>query len=650
MLVMGTSSAAEYDWPLREPRVLTSSFGEYRPGRYHAGVDLRSAVGNKVYAPADGYVSRLRCSPSGYGKAVYIQFADGNSVVFGHLDDFAPALRAYVQKEQHARESYTVDLHVEPGLFPVKRGDLVALSGQTGIGAPHLHFELRDPNEWPINPVLTGLTWPDSVAPTIRKIVIVPDGPDSTVNGDIAPVVLAVQAGKCSGRYVCEPVRVSGRVGFGVDVLDTAENGGGKFGVRTLNLKVDDAEKFRLEIDRFSYDNIRDGAVTYHPYLKDEGRFMLLWRWAGNQSEVFPKGAGDGWVTAGADSTSIDIEAGDFLGNKATVTIPLLREAPAPVPVPQADQTGYGEISTQILGDWMIVTATFTKPEPVTPEFSVAFDGKNQPLTFRRVNPTVFRAGVASAASVREIEISCTHAQMPEYQRSFQVFTQGQPSRMLKEGKAEIKVGEQSPYGRLIIEGKTDPVASPVLSDVLMLGPAETPLNEPVEISIPVPVGVLDASRFAIYRQTGSLWCMLDTRRAGDRFVASTPSLGTFMVREDDEAPVLTDIVPSEPVAGKRPAIRATVTDSLSGIKDVRVTCDGQWLLFAYDPERQVIEWEQDEDLSVGQHELVFAITDCAGNTTPCKHQVCVLDKPQAPAQKQQTAQQKPANKKVSGR
>ena len=122
------------------------------------------------------------------------------------------------------------------------------------------------------------------------------------------------------------------------------------------------------------------------------------------------------------------------------------------------------------------------------------------------------------------------------------------------------------------------------------------------------------------------------------------------MVREDSEPPVLADIVPSGPVAGKRPSIRATVTDNLSGIKDVRVTCDGKWMLFAYDPERQAIEWEQDEDLLAGTHELEFCVTDCAGNVTSQKHVITCLDESQAPAKKQQAPQKKPANKKVAGR
>ena len=97
-------STGEYAWPLSLDPQLTSSFAEYRTGRFHAGIDLRTAgVGREVFAAGDGYVSRVRCSPYGYGKAVYLQLHDGNSAVYAHLSDFYPELAAFVRAEQHRK-------------------------------------------------------------------------------------------------------------------------------------------------------------------------------------------------------------------------------------------------------------------------------------------------------------------------------------------------------------------------------------------------------------------------------------------------------------------------------------------------------------------------------------------------------------------
>ena len=98
LVVLAGEPPSPYIWPLDLPQAITSSFGEYRGGRFHAGLDLRTGgIGKQVKAPAAGYVSRVRCSPWGYGKAVYLALDDGNTAVFGHLSAFAPELREYVR-------------------------------------------------------------------------------------------------------------------------------------------------------------------------------------------------------------------------------------------------------------------------------------------------------------------------------------------------------------------------------------------------------------------------------------------------------------------------------------------------------------------------------------------------------------------------
>ena len=173
--VFAAGASSGYEWPLDLPRQLTSSFAEYRPGRFHAGIDLRTqGVGRPIRAAHDGYVSRVRCSPWGYGKAVYVQLPDGNTAVYGHLSDYRSDLLAYVRKAQHAKQRYTVDLYPELKAFPVRRGEVIAKSGQTGIGAPHLHYEVRDKDQHPINPRRLGIVWPDEARPAIRKVVVAP--------------------------------------------------------------------------------------------------------------------------------------------------------------------------------------------------------------------------------------------------------------------------------------------------------------------------------------------------------------------------------------------------------------------------------------------------------------------------------------------
>ena len=76
--------------PLNIPIVLSGSFGELRSNHFHAGLDIKTQgkQGLKVFAAADGYVSRIKVQQFGYGKAIYITHPNGFTSVYGHLSKF----------------------------------------------------------------------------------------------------------------------------------------------------------------------------------------------------------------------------------------------------------------------------------------------------------------------------------------------------------------------------------------------------------------------------------------------------------------------------------------------------------------------------------------------------------------------------------
>ena len=101
---------------------ITSPYG-YRPAfrRTHKGVDMRSAVGDTVYAAFTGKVRLTKFERGGYGFYVILRHDNGLETVYGHLTRFL----------------------VQPNQY-VKAGQPIALSGNTGRSTgPHLHFETR---------------------------------------------------------------------------------------------------------------------------------------------------------------------------------------------------------------------------------------------------------------------------------------------------------------------------------------------------------------------------------------------------------------------------------------------------------------------------------------------------------------------------
>ncbi|MBU0507525.1 M23 family metallopeptidase [bacterium] len=171
-------------WPLPESRILTGGFADSRNDHFHGGVDLRTfGRALPVVAPADGWVERIAVSPSGYGRVLYFRLSDGRTAVFGHLSRFEPRIESMMRDSQLVRGTYRMDcLYADSTMSCVfRKGDLLAYTGSSGVGAPHLHFEIRneavqtDPlrNFSPLDktdPLITGVSWISlsDITPTAR--------------------------------------------------------------------------------------------------------------------------------------------------------------------------------------------------------------------------------------------------------------------------------------------------------------------------------------------------------------------------------------------------------------------------------------------------------------------------------------------------
>ena len=173
------SDTATYASPLNIPLYLAGNFGEIRGNHFHSGIDFKTenVSGKKVFAVADGYVSRIFISPFGFGHALYITHPElGTVSVYGHLSRFSGEIARYALQQQYASRSFSIDKYLQAGVFPVKKGDLIAYSGNTGSsGGPHLHFEIRDgASQCPMNILAQGVyKIQDNIKPKILSVAIV---------------------------------------------------------------------------------------------------------------------------------------------------------------------------------------------------------------------------------------------------------------------------------------------------------------------------------------------------------------------------------------------------------------------------------------------------------------------------------------------
>ena len=133
--------------PLEIPIILAGTFAELRSNHFHSGLDIKTQQqeGLKVFAAAQGYVSRIKISHWGYGKAIYITHPNGYTTVYAHLKQFSPKIEAFVKKAQYEKETFEIELFPSLSELKIEADEIIAFSGNTGgSSGAHLHFEMRE--------------------------------------------------------------------------------------------------------------------------------------------------------------------------------------------------------------------------------------------------------------------------------------------------------------------------------------------------------------------------------------------------------------------------------------------------------------------------------------------------------------------------
>ena len=291
----------DYVWPLKGRHALTSTFAEYRRGHYHAGLDISTGgqTGVPVHAAAAGYVARVRVSPFGYGKAIYIKQHDGRYAVYAHLGRLAAEIEASVRKKQYATGQYEVEIYPAEGEFPVKQGNVIGYSGRSGCIAPHLHFELRDGSSRPINPLSHGVSVSDGRAPRFVAVCVYPVGLGSTVDGEPRPCVVNLKpVGNRNAYRADNRVRVDGKFAVSAYVRDEQDPGSYPLGPYQLETFLDEERVFATTMTRFSYDRTHDVDVAFDRRLAllGDGKFLRQFALAGTELEVHADTGRDGGV------------------------------------------------------------------------------------------------------------------------------------------------------------------------------------------------------------------------------------------------------------------------------------------------------------------------------------------------------------------
>lgn len=266
ILLAGTTSniaeAQQLRKPMDIPVLLSGNFGELRSNHFHSGIDFKTqgVEGKPIHSVQDGYVSRISVSPWGYGNGLYITHPDGTTTVYGHLQKFSQKITAYLKEKQYEQESFNVNLSLAPDELPVKEGELVALSGNTGSsGGPHLHFEVRDTEtEEPMDPIeyYKDLI-KDTQAPKIQGIMVYSMPGKGVVNGSRRKLELKPVTTKNGKQTLTGKIEAWGKIGLAVKGYDYMDNTSNIYGIKDITLTADSQVIFHSNLDRFAFDETR---------------------------------------------------------------------------------------------------------------------------------------------------------------------------------------------------------------------------------------------------------------------------------------------------------------------------------------------------------------------------------------------------------
>ena len=320
--------------PLAIPMQLSGNFGELRPNHFHAGFDLKTnqKEGLAVLAVADGYVSRIKISTFGNGKTIYITHSNGYTSVYGHLQRATDSIEDFIKKTHYQEQSFEIEKYLKPGELVVKKGQIIALSGNSGASeGPHLHFEFRDNiTENIINPMLFGFDkfLKDTKKPIIYNIYVYPLDNESLVNQSKRPLLLNLALQK-DGTYLADKVVANGKIGFGINTFDYDDVSFNKNGVYKVQTFYNGIPNFSYQFDTYSFDEMRyvNALIDYPMYKKTQQRVQKLFMKSPYNLSIIKADATNGVLNVVPNLTAqYRIEVSDFYGNLTTVTIPIVNE------------------------------------------------------------------------------------------------------------------------------------------------------------------------------------------------------------------------------------------------------------------------------------------------------------------------------------
>jgi len=255
-----------YEWPVKGFNQITGTFGEYRTGHFHMGQDFSTGgrIGIPILAVSKGQVTRVQRRWSSIGYAIFVQHDDGMTSRYGHLHKFAPKVVKQILKSKQARRfKDRVDFDIVlPEPLTVSKGEMIALSGDTGVGPPHLHFELYKENIY-YNPMYFGLGYIEAEPIIFDSLRITPQTSRSFINGKNEPIDIPFySAGNNRYELTESPTLfIQGKVGLQISIHQKSSSN--RLGILSMNMNIGDQTLQGFQLSKIQKNHSRKNVLLY---------------------------------------------------------------------------------------------------------------------------------------------------------------------------------------------------------------------------------------------------------------------------------------------------------------------------------------------------------------------------------------------------
>lgn len=358
------SENTNFIMPITGTLGITGSFGEIRTDHFHSGVDLRTdnKIGKEVRATNDGYISRIKVSPVGYGKSIFIDHQNGLTTGYGHLDRYTDQINTYIKNIQYKLKSFDVDVFPKPDEFPVKKGDLIGYSGNSGGSAgPHLHYEVRTTaDQRIINPIPHFLDITDLMPPIIRSMHIYRLDSSSYANGYFRKIDIPVFKNQAT-YAINSKVNAYGKIGIGIDVFDRLNDLSTQCGFKSISLLVNSKVVYCLTFDKFAFAETRyvNSVIDYATSYSSGKEIVKLYAEPTNYFSGLRNLLNKGIISIKPDSTyKIEVQVSDASENTSKLSFSITGITPSAKKELPSSSKG-NEILLSCMMDNSVITDTF---------------------------------------------------------------------------------------------------------------------------------------------------------------------------------------------------------------------------------------------------------------------------------------------------